>query len=180
MIETEKRSECWFSSTQKWHKTIPFLLLLLFFSFFILFDVLFEVMTLSLSLHLHLTHTLAFHVISCLHSTVSFIIYTCQLHSLMHISRGQFHSEEIVLWVCVCAFFIFLDFYWHLNCILFCCWHTLHSRTIFILTFLFSLRKVNSKQTNHIGMFMEINDQTIQKALWQTWIFFESFSLRGM
>lgn len=115
-----------------------------------------------------------------LSSFVPFIIYTCLLHSLMHISRGQFHSEEIVLWVCVCAFFIFLDFYWHLNCILFRCWHTLHSRTIFILTFLFSLRKVNSKQTNHIGMFMEINDQTIQKALWQTWILFESFSLRGM
>lgn len=110
MIETEKRSECWFSSTQKWHKTIPFLLLLLFFSFFILFDVLFGVMALSLSLHLHRTHTHSCIPCHFLSSFVSFIIYTCLLHSLMHISRGQFHSEEIVLWVCVCAFFIFFGF----------------------------------------------------------------------
>lgn len=180
MIETEKRSECWFSSTQKWHKTIPFLLLLLFFhfSFFSMFCLKLWLFLFHCTyiLHTHL-HSMSFLVFIRLF-LLSFILASC---IRLCISRGDNFIQKKLFFGFVCVHSSFFSvFYWHLNCILFCCWHTLHSRTIFILTFLFSLRKVNSKQTNHIGMFMEINDQTIQKALWQTWILFESFSLRGM
>lgn len=110
MIETEKRSECWFSSTQKWHKTIPFLLLLLFFSFFILFDVLFGVMALSLSLHLHRTHTL-------LHS-MSFLVFICSFYHLyLPVAFAYAYLEGTIsfrrncslgLCVCILHFFGFL------------------------------------------------------------------------
>lgn len=109
MIETEKRSECWFSSTRKWHKTIPFLLLLLFFHFSF-----FSMFCLKLWLFLfHCTYILHTH----LHS-MSFLVFICSFYHLyLPVAFAYAYLEGTIsfrrncslgLCVCILHFFGFL------------------------------------------------------------------------